>query len=386
MANNQNTEYQESWRDEYLKSVCAFANAQGGRLCIGVRDDGVVSGVSGSRKLVQDIPDRIMGTMGITADASLLSRDGKDYIEIMVSPSPVLIRLRGEYYYRSGSTVQQLCGIALTDFLARKTGCWDALPTTASMADLDRESFEIFRREAVRNRRLTAEDLDISDEQLLECLGLMENGRLKRAAVMLFGRKPGRFIPGCCVKVGKFGKESDLQYQDTVEGSLFHIADHIMDLIYTKYLTKTPKLETTCGHDVRAERYPFHREGVREAVYNALVHNNYEAGVPIEIRIQDDALSVSNSCILPQGWTTETLLGVHRSEPCNSLIARAFYRAGWIESWGCGIEKVLDSCKELGSPAPQYTVSDDCLTVRFTALASAVPNGQSGGINGAGWR
>ncbi|MDO4840859.1 MAG: putative DNA binding domain-containing protein, partial [Desulfovibrionaceae bacterium] len=385
MAENQNTEYKESWRDEYLKWVCGFANARGGRIYIGVRDDGEIVGVSGSKKLLEDIPNKIKDTMGIIADVNLLSRDGKEYIEILVSPSSYPVSLRGEFHYRSGSTKQQLRGAALTEFLIRKTGCcWDAVPVdTIGVEDLDRDSIEIFRRETVSHRRMLREDLDISDEKLLDRLDLMQDGKLKRAAVMLFYKRPGRIITGCYVKVGKFGQGADLQYQDTVEGSLFHIADRIIELIYTKYL----KAKITYEHDVRVETYPFPREGVRETIYNALAHNNYAASVPIQIRIEDEAMYVSNSCILPQGWTVETLTETHRSIPYNPTIANAFYRAGYIESWGRGIQKVLESCKDLVSPAQEYSVSGDCLTVKFTALASAViPDGQSGGITGVGGR
>ena len=82
------------------------------------------------------------------------------------------------------------------------------------------------------------------------------------------------------------------------------IADLVIDLIYTKYL----KAAITYEHDVRVETYPFPREGVREAVYNALAHNNYAASVPIQIRIEDEAMYISNSCIPPRDWTVETLI------------------------------------------------------------------------------
>ena len=165
-----------------------------------------------------------------------------------------------------------------------------------------------------------------------------------------------------------------MQYQDTVEGSLFRIADQVIDLIYTKFL----KAAITYEHDVRVETYPFPREGVREVIYNALGHNNYAASVPIQIRIEDDAMYISNNCILPRGWTVETLMGTHKSIPFNPSIANAFYRAGYIEAWGRGIQKVLESCKELGSSAPDYTVLGDDLTVKFTALANAaIPNGHN---------
>ncbi|MCD8118670.1 MAG: putative DNA binding domain-containing protein [Lachnospiraceae bacterium] len=385
MAESQNVEWKESWRDEYLKWICGFANAQGGRIYIGKNDDGRVTGVTDSKKLLEDIPNKIQTTMGIIADVNLLSENGMDYIEIVVSPSSYPVNYKGEYHYRSGSTKQQLKGNALTQFIREKTGLlWDSVPVDyIKPEELDLNSFEIFRREAMRKKRMEKEDLDISNEELLEHLDLIENGKLKRAAVMLFYKKPGRIITGCYVKIGKFGEGADLQYQDMLEGSLFSIADRVIDLIYTKYL----KAAITYEHDVRVETYPFPREGVREAIYNALGHNNYARSIPIQIRIEDDAMYISNSCILPQNWTAETLMKPHKSVPFNPSIANVFYRAGYIEAWGRGIQKICDSCRELGAPNPEFMVFGDDITVKFTALESAkvsdlkTPNRQDDTLN-----
>lgn len=387
MPESQNIEYKESWRDEYLKWVCGFANAQGGAIYIGIRDDGTVAGVADGKQLLEDIPNKIKDTMGIIADVNLLKKDGCEYIEIKVNPSSYPVSYKGEYHYRSGSTKQQLRGAALTEFLVSKTGYrWDAVPVDSiGVDDLDKDSIDIFRRESVKNGRMSRKDLNISNEELMDHLDLLTDGKLKRAAVLLFSRKPGRIISGCYVKIGRFGEGSDLQYQDTVEGSLFHIADQVIDLIYTKYL----KAAITYEHDVRVETYPFPREGVREAIYNALAHNNYAASVPIQIRIEDDAMYISNSCILPRDWTVETLMQTHRSVPYNPSIANAFYRAGYIEAWGRGIQKIMEACRELGTPDPEYTVLGDDLTVKFTALQNApeqAPNSpirHAGGIDGS---
>lgn len=369
MAESQNIEYKESWRDEYLKWICGFANAQGGKVYIGIDDAGKVVGVKDSKKLMEDIPNKIQSGLGILADVNKLTKDGLDYIEIKIRPSSYPVNYHGVYHYRSGSTRQQLQGAALTEFIREKTGyLWDAVPVdNISADDLDRNSIEIFRREAVRKKRMTEEDLFFSDEELMDHLDLMVDGKLKRAAVMLFHRKPGRIITGCYVKIGKFGDGSDLQYQDMVEGSLFSIADRVIDLIYTKYL----KAAITYEHDVRVETYPFPRAGVREAIYNALGHNNYASSIPIQIRIENDAMYISNSCILPKSWTVETLMQPHKSKPFNPSIANVFYRAGYIEAWGRGIQKICEACQELGIPEPEYTMLGDDLTVKFTALESA---------------
>lgn len=56
---SQNIEYKESWRDEYLKWICGFANAQGGRIYIGVNDQKEVIGLSDAKRLLEDIPNKI---------------------------------------------------------------------------------------------------------------------------------------------------------------------------------------------------------------------------------------------------------------------------------------------------------------------------------------
>lgn len=386
MAESQNIEYKESWRDEYLKWICGFANARGGCIYIGMGDDGKVVGIPNSKKLLEELPNKIRDTMGIIVDVNLLEKDGLSYIEIIIKPSTYPVSYRGEYHYRSGSTKQQLRGSALTEFLVRKTGYrWDAVPVdNVTVSDLDIESFDIFRKEAVRTERMTKRDVECSNEELLEKLGLTTDGKLKRAAVLLFYRNPHRLFTGCYVKIGKFGVGSDLQYQDVIEGSLILIADRVVDLIYLKYLKAT----ITYEKDLRVETYPFAREAIREAVYNALIHCKWEDGIPIQIRIDDKSMYISNACVFPSDWTTENLMRTHNSRPYNPDLAGTFYRAGYIEAWGRGIQKICEACEELGTPIPEYILLGDDLTVKFSALESValsdskIPKRQNGGLDG----
>ena len=381
MAESQNMEWKESWRDEYLKWICGFANAQGGKIYIGMDDDGHVVGVSDSKKLLEDIPNKVQTTMGIIVDVNLLTANGMDYIEIIVSPSSYPVSYKGEYHYRTGTTKQQLRGAVLTEFLVSKTGFkWDAVPVDDfSIDDLDKESFDIFRREAMRSGRMSKEDLDMTNEELLDNLGLIVNGKLKRAAVMLFCRKPERLITGSYVKIGKFGEGADLQYQDELHGSLILIADRVVELIYLKYL----KAAITYDHEIRIETYPFPRDGVREAVFNALIHCNWADSIPIQIRIEDEAMYISNCCILPSDWTAETLMERHKSRPYNPDIANTFFRAGYVETWGRGIQKICEACKRHGIPEPEYTVLGGDITVKFAALKNLeILKRQNGGLDG----
>lgn len=369
MIESQNVEWKESWHDEYLKWICGFANAQGGKIYIGVRDDGKVVGVKNIEKLLEDIPNKIQNKLGIVADVNLLTKDGVEYIEIVVNPWSYPVNLDGEYHYRSGSTKQLLRGNALTHFLMTKTDLrWDsATVDKIKIEDLDKESFDIFRREALRSGRMSKEDLDISNEELLEKLDLVVDGKLRRAGVLCFYRNPEKVVSDCYVKIGKF-EGSELLYQDEVHGSLIIMADRVIDLIYLKYL----KAAISYHKETRVETYPFARDAVREAVYNALIHCNWMESVPIQIRIEDDVMFVSNCSLLPFGWTAEMLLKSHTSKPFNPNVARVFYRAGYIESWGRGIQKIIEACKNIGANEPEYLVTGSDIMVKFTALESAL--------------
>ena len=182
---------------------------------------------------------------------------------------------------------------------------------------------------------MTAEELDIPRAELLSKLHLMKYGKLKRSAVLLFYDDPQIVQNGSYVKVGKFGKNGDLLYQHTFEGSLITTAYKVVDLIYLMYL----KAKISYDHDVRVETYPYARDAVHEAIFNALAHNCYMFGSPIQIRINEEELIISNRCILPDGWTVETLMKPHDSMPYNPDIAGVFYRAGFIETWGRGDRK-----------------------------------------------
>ena len=108
MPEHQEIEWKESWRDEYLKWICGYANAHGGTLFIGKDDNGKVVGISDSKKLLEDLPNKITNAMGIIADVNLCTENGKDYLEIVVGKYPFLISYHGRYYYRSGSVLREI--------------------------------------------------------------------------------------------------------------------------------------------------------------------------------------------------------------------------------------------------------------------------------------
>ena len=126
---SQHTEWKESWRDDHLRWVCGFANAEGGSLEIGRNDSGVIVGLANAPKLLEDLPNKIRDLLGILVAVNLHHTDGKAWLVIEVDPYPNPISYRGHYYMRSGSTLQELKGTSLDRFLLRKQGrTWDGVP------------------------------------------------------------------------------------------------------------------------------------------------------------------------------------------------------------------------------------------------------------------
>ena len=92
---------------------------------------------------------------------------------------------------------------------------------------------------------------------------------------MLFHHKPARRFPNSYIKIAYFESEADIKYQDEIHGSSMQQATAAIDLLYTKYL----KALISYDGDIRADKYPYSREAIREAVYNAIAHKNYSCGV-----------------------------------------------------------------------------------------------------------
>ena len=214
-----------------------------------------------------------------------------------------------------------------------------------------------------------------SDAHLLDKLRLKEGAYFKRATALLFAADPQRFVTGAFVKVGFFESETELLYHDEVEGDLFHQVKNTLDLLLTKYL----KAVISYDGIVRVETFPVPRAALREALLNALVHRDYAVTAPVQIRVYEDRLRMWNPAVLPEGWTLETLLGTHSSSPYNPAIANAFFRAGEIEAWGRGVERIFAACEAAGSPKPvlRYDPYDMWLEFPFDpAYLKALRTGQ----------
>ena len=343
-----------------------FANANGGTIFIGKDDKGNTVGVAEAKKLLEDIPNKVRDVLGILVDVNLQETTEGDYLEIVVEPYPNPVNYKGQYHYRSGATKQELKGVALDKFLLQKQGKrWDSVTIPkVTIADLKQETLAFFRERGIRSKRLPDTISQDDLEQLLENLNLIEEGNLKRAAILHFHPNPEKFITGAYVKIGYFQREADLVFQDEVHGNLIEQVEKTIELLFTKYIKAIISYEGI--H--RVETYEYPKEAVREALLNAIAHKDYAGLTPIQIRVYRDKLMIWNEGTLPENWTLEKLLQSHSSRPYNPDIANTFFRCGYVESWGRGVRIMAELCEAQGLPQPFYNIDGSDFWIEFRDL------------------
>ena len=352
MPEQQNIEYKQSWHDDYLKWVCGFANAQGGIIFIGKDDNGNVVGVEDYKRLMDDIPNKIRNAMGITVEVNLQEEE-KQFIEIIILPYTVPVSLRGRYYYRSGSTKQELTGNSLNEFLLRKSGkTWDdVIEPRATFDDIDENTFSAFLKMSEEKGRLP-DIVGLTTQQIFEKLLLTENGHLKRAALVLFGKNPERFYPNTFVKIGRW-EGNNILFHDVEEGNLFALLRNVTNKLNNDYLKQ--KIHFEGLYRIETGEYP--REAMREMLLNALVHRSH-MGAPTQIRVYNDKINIWNEGTLPTGISVESLKRPHPSQPRNPIIAGVCFKGGLIDAWRSGTVKIIETCQQAGLPEPELIEQD----------------------------
>ena len=365
MPEKKNVEWKARWKDEYLEWICGLANAQGGRIYIGCKDNGEVVGVPDAKKLMEGIPDKVRDAMGIIVDVNLLEKDGLSYLEIDVPACPVCISCKGIYYYCNDGTKQKLSGPALESFFLRRRGVsWDNMPFPLfRMEDVSDSEVERFRRLAAKRGRIAPDLLTEPKEVLLQKLHLVNNGYLTNAAMLLFAKDPQDWQQGAYIKIGYFESDADLLYQDEIHGSLLEQVDKAIEVICLKYM----RAKISCEGIRRIKRYFVPEAALREALLNAVCHKRYESCIPIQVSIYKDRLYVANVGVLPKTWATDNLYGKQEARPYNPNVAAVMYDAGFIESWGRGVERIRSACAAYGLPEPEYTVHPWDIMIKFSA-------------------
>ena len=124
----------------------------------------------------------------------------------------------------------------------------------------------------------------------------------------------------------------------------------IMEQLEMKFLTKPVRFEGL----QRIEELEYPVAALREMLLNALVHRNYQ-GSMTQMKVYDNRLTLWNAGSLPEELSIEQLFQAHESIPRNPLLAEVCYKAGYIDSWGRGVEKISEACSQAGLQAPVFT-------------------------------
>lgn len=205
----------------------------------------------------------------------------------------------------------------------------------------------------------------------------MEDGNLKRSAILLFGKNPCRFFINAFVKIGRFGQtDDDLRFQEVIEGNAFQLADKTLEMLDRKFFISPISYKGI--QRVESWEYPY--EAIREVIINAIIHRDY-MGAPIQISVYDDKLIVWNEGSLPDNLTFEDLKKKHSSRPYNPILASAFFKGGLIEAWGRGTIKIINECKKAGLPEPLIEYASGGISVTILKSISKENSFSVKGLN-----
>lgn len=188
----------------------------------------------------------------------------------------------------------------LQRFFLQKSGVtWDSLPSSATLKDLDEETIRKFVHMARNRLPYINENENI--ESILDKLGLLEDGKITNAALLLFGKEPQKYYIQARVRIGRFKDPITIIDDKEIGGNLFTQVEEAMKIIMS-HIGVRYEFE---GGLRRKEIWDYPLEGLREAIINALIHRDYTDPSNVQIKIFDDFIWIWNPGKLPEGIKVE---------------------------------------------------------------------------------
>lgn len=290
-------------------------------------------------------------------------QEGKNIISIEVSESnskPVFYRDKA--YIRVGRTNQRLSSTEIRNLITNehRVTSWDEqVIEEASFEDIDRDKLTDFLKLASLKRNL---DLDPQTpvEEALSRLDLLRDGKLTNASILLFAKNPQKFVLQALIQCGKFKGIETIEFEDIhdFKGSIIDQRDDALRFA-EKHMMRSARIE---GPD-RVEEFEYPIESIREAITNAICHRDYRINSNVQLRIFDDRMEIWGCGPLPEPLTVEDLKKQHESIRRNPLIAKSFFKIGFIERWGTGTQRIIKFCLEQGLPEPLFEIKSGSLVV-----------------------
>ncbi len=360
-------------RREAARTLCAMLNHRGGRVLFGVRPNGQVTGQQVVDKTIEDVAQEIKEIdppvfPGI--DRVPVATD-REVIVVTVTQGPSRPYVcKGQPYKRVGNTSPEMSRDEYNRMLMERLHGetrWENQPVLDwTVADLDISEMTRTLEEGIRRGRV--EDPGTRQpNDILRGLGLVKDGQLLRAALVLFGKSErlAAEFPQCLLRVAKFKGADKTEFLDNrqFQGHAFNLLTQA-ERFLRENLPIAGRVVPDLFERVDDPLYP--PVALREALANAFGHRDYGiGGGSVAVAIYQDRLEITSSGTLHFGLTADLLFQPHESLPWNPLIARVFYRRGIIEAWGRGTLKMAELAEKARMPRPEIEEAGGCITVRF---------------------
>lgn len=354
-----NIEFKETMpsTEKLSKTVVSFANMAGGKIIIGVTDEGKIIGIDDFDITMQ--MDRISNILHdtihpiIIPDIYTYNIENKTLLVIEVYPS----QLKPHFLKNIGKTEGTYIRVGATNKRADLEYIQELERQKLNISfdeDICISQDEDFNLENLKNILKSNLNRNIEEKDLIN-LKLLKNYenklKLTNAAYILQGQ-----FEYVQIKCARFkGDKMDI-FIDRKEftGDIFEQLENTM-----KFLLSHINLNGKIGEDfiTRIDEYEIHPEALREAIVNAIIHRDYAmTGSDIKVAVFDSKIEITSPGGFPKGITIEDVLG-GRSEIRNKVIVRIFKEAKKIEQWGRGVQRIIELCQTKGLKKPDIIES-----------------------------
>jgi len=348
------TEFKRAGTSNLGREICAFANATGGVILIGVTDGGEVIGVNDHNRLKSEVQ-----TIARSADPPI-SVDIDSVGEVVCVTVPDQhskpYSFGGKFFMREGASSQQMSREEIREFFFKEGLIhFDETPCIrfSLLGDLTGDVWERFRKRAKIPAHMEA-------LPALENLHLVKDGQMSHAGAWLLAKDIRKFTVSADVACALFLGTDKVRILDRrgFDSDVYSMIDEVVVYILSKI-----NVEYIIKHVKREERPELPEEALREAVVNAIAHRDYRSTANVQVYIFKDRIEIVSPGGLPAGMTVADL-GV-KSIPRNPLLFGMLHRMEAVEHIGSGIKRIRDLCREYGVADPLIEVSEHWFTVSF---------------------
>ena len=350
------TEFKRAMPSDLGREICAFANAAGGIILLGVADDGEVVGIGGHNRLKSEILS-IARSADPPIKVEVESRES--VLSVRVPPqSAKPYSFGGRFFVRDGASSQQMSREEIREFFFvegrirfDETPC----PVFSLERALDEETWATFRQRAKVPEHL-------APEVALRNLGLIgKDGVMTHAGAFLLARDIRKFQSSADLACALFMGTTKTRILDRrgFHSDVYTMVDEAVEWVLSKiniaYIIR--------GGVQREERPELPEDAIREVLVNAVAHRDYRSTASVHVYLFKDRLEIVSPGGLPPGMT-EADLGT-KSVPRNRLLFRLLHRMDAVEEIGSGIRRIRDLCRDYGVAEPRIEVSEHWVTTVF---------------------